>query len=57
MVLPKLLEGEINTEVQYKGSGEQVRFKLIVPMRNIENAICKAKTLDEFIYELKNYQA
>jgi len=26
-------------------------------MRNIENAICKAKTLDEFIYELKNYQA
>lgn len=52
-VLPKLLQKNIVTEVQYKGSGEQRRFKLNIPMRNIDNAIRKAKTLDEFVEELE----
>jgi len=52
-VLPVLLEEGILKEVQYKGSGGQRRFKLNVPMRNLEAAIRKCGKFSDFINELK----
>ena len=54
VILPALLEKGILQEGQYRGAGTQRRFKLAVPMRNIEPAIRGAKTLPEFIALLKN---
>lgn len=47
-VLPQLLEKGILEPVEYKGAGQQSRFKLGVPMRNIEPAIREARNFGEF---------
>ncbi|MEJ8568604.1 hypothetical protein [Elongatibacter sediminis] len=52
-ILPDLLEGGVLEEIEYRGSGTQRRFKLSVPMRNIEPAIRTAKDLRSFIILLK----
>jgi hypothetical protein len=53
-VLPVMIEREIIEEVQYKGAGRQRRFKLLVPMRNIEEAIRTGYTFDSFARALKD---
>jgi hypothetical protein len=51
--LPTLLAEGILEEVDYKGGGNQRRFKLGVPMRNIEPAIREARTMAEFLQTLR----
>lgn len=53
-VLPVLIEGGVLEEVEYRGGGQQRRFKLQVPMRNIEPAIRKATTIEGFVSALKS---
>ena len=52
-VLPPLIDGEVLEEVEYRGGGRQRRFKLQIPMKNIEPAIREATSMTEFIKALK----
>jgi hypothetical protein len=53
-VLPEMLTAEVLLEVAYKGSGRQRRFKLNVPMRNIEAAIpASVGSLREFLSDVR----
>lgn len=52
-ILPKLLSSEILEEIDPKGSSTQRRFKLAIPMRNIEPAIRNASDLASFLSLLK----
>jgi hypothetical protein len=53
-VLPILLSNQILVEVDYKGSGRQRRFKLQVPMKNIDEAIRRTRSLAGFLEALKS---
>ena len=51
-VLPRMLDQDVLAEVPYKGKGKgnQQRFKLCVPMRNIDSAVpATVGSLDEFL--------
>lgn len=52
-VLPQMLSMGVLEEVAYKGAGRQRRFKLCVPMRNIDAAVpAQVATLDEFLQQV-----
>ena len=52
--LPLLLDNGVIKDVQYKGAGDQKRYKLSIPMKNIEPAIRNAKSFEEFFSLLKS---
>ncbi|MES1939991.1 hypothetical protein T5B8_07098 [Salinisphaera sp. T5B8] len=53
-VLPALIKQGVVREIDYRGSGVQRRYKLTIPMKNIEPAIKHGDDWDEFIRVLNN---
>jgi hypothetical protein len=51
-VLPEMLSAHVIEEVPYRGAGRQRRFKLAVPMRNLEKAIRGATDLNSLLEAL-----
>ncbi len=54
LVLPKMLDAQVLCETTYLGAGKQRRFRLGVPMRNIDGAVpATVSSLDDFLKRVR----